>query len=193
MNHVFSKFSPSITKLIRHDHTRVVAVWHKYDPSASPEQKRALFETIAAQLEIHAQLEEEILYPALREAAPEIEAVKKAQPEHDEMRRVIAELRELEPQDMPFDLKLGELMRDVLHHVADEETVMLPAAEIALKDRLAEMGAQYAKRQMELGGPRAAEMAGNAVRAMPGTAMLMAGGLLAGGYLLKRAFETRRH
>lgn len=197
MNTVLSKLSsslsPSITKLIRHDHTRVTAVWHKYDPAMSGEQKRALFETIAAQLEIHAQLEEEILYPALREAAPENEAVKKAKPEHDEMRRVIGELRELDPGDTPFDLKLNELMRDVLHHVAEEETVMLPAAEIALKDRLDEMGAQFAKRQMELGGPRAAEIAGNAVRAMPGTAMLMAGGLLAGGYLIKRAFETRRH
>jgi hypothetical protein len=84
-------------------------------------------------------------------------------------------------------------MRDVMHHVADEETVMLPAAEIALKDQLAELGAQYTKRQLELAGPRAGEIGSSLVRGMPGTAMLMAGGLLAGGYLLKRAFETRRH
>jgi hypothetical protein len=83
-------------------------------------------------------------------------------------------------------------MRDVLHHVADEETVLLPAAELLLKDRLSELGAQMTKRRLELAGPRAAEIAGNTVRAMPAGAMLMAGGLLAGGYLLKRAFDQRR-
>ena len=144
-------------------------------------------------LEIHAQLEEEILYPKLREAAPDNEAVRKAQSEHDEMKRLIGELRGMEAGDAQFDLKLNELMRDVMHHVADEETVMLPVAEIALKEQLAELGAQYTKRQLELAGPRAAEIGSNLVRGMPGTAMLMAGGLLAGGYLLKRAFEGRRH
>jgi hemerythrin superfamily protein len=193
MNPSLTKLSPSITKLIRHDHTRVLGTFHKISLDTPAPQKQALFETIAALLEIHAQLEEEILYPKLREVAPDNEAVRKAQPEHDEMKRLVGELRGLEAGDEAFDLKLNELMRDVMHHVADEETVMLPAAEIALKDQLAELGAQYTKRQLELAGPRAGEIGSSLVRGMPGTAMLMAGGLLAGGYLLKRAFETRRH
>ena len=51
--------------------------------------------------------------------------------------------------------KFMQLMRIVLHHVADEETVLLPAAETLLKDELGELGASMAKRKMQLLRPHA--------------------------------------
>jgi len=193
MNTVLSKLSPSITKMIRMDHTHALTTFHKYEVDTSPARKQAIVNTVCLALEIHAQLEEEIFYPALQAVAADNQVLHKALPEHAEMKRLIAELREMSPEDAEYDLRVNELMRDVMHHVADEETVLLPAAELLLKDRLSELGAQMTKRRFELAGPHAAEIAGNTARAMPAGTMLMAGGLLAGGYLLKRAFDHRRH
>ena len=75
----------------------------------------------ACALEIHAQLEEEIFYPALR-AIADTEFVEKSVPEHDQMRRLITQLRNLEPADASYDETFFELMNIVMHHVADEET-----------------------------------------------------------------------
>nr|WP_297350374.1 hemerythrin domain-containing protein [uncultured Caldimonas sp.] len=194
MNTVVDKLSPRATKMIRMDHTHVMSNFHKYEADASPEKKRAIVNVICLGLEIHAQLEEEIFYPALAEVTTDDEVLARAKPEHDEMRRLIDELRSMEPTDEDYDSKVYELMRDVIHHVADEETMLLPAAELLLKDRLAELGAQMTRRRMELAGPRAGEIALNQARAMPAATMLMAaGGLLAGGYLLKQALGTRHH
>lgn len=189
------QLSPSITKMIRMDHTHATALFHKYQTDLPAERKKAIVESACLAVEIHAQLEEEIFYPALREVARDNEALQKAEPEHAEVKRLIATLRAMEPTDPEYDLRFQEMARDVLHHVADEETVLLPAAELLLKERLGELGAQMTKRRIELAGPRLGEIAGNQMRAMPGATMLMAGGLLAGGLLLGKALGggQRRH
>lgn len=192
-NPLTNHLAPSATKLIRLDHTHAITLFHRYESDAAPQRKKAIVESACLALEIHAQLEEEFFYPALREVAADNEALQKAEPQHAEMKRLIGTLREMQPTDPEYDLRFRELMRDVLHHVADEESLLLPAAELLLKDRLAELGAQMTKRRFELAGPRLGEIAGHTVRAMPGATMLMAGGLLAGGLLLKKAFEHRRH
>lgn len=193
MSTMLSRIAPDITNLIRHDHTEVSAVFHKYELGTPAAQKKALVNTIGALLEIHATLEEQIFYPALREVDPQSRALQDALPQHQEMKRLVQILREMEPGDRDYDLKVNDLMRDVLHHVADEETVLLPAAEIALKDRLGELGAQWTRGRVKMMSERAGELASNATRAMPKGTVLLAGGMLAGGYLLKRAFEHRRH
>lgn len=191
---VLGKFSPSVTKMIRMDHSHVLVTFHKYTADAAPDRKKAIVASASLALEIHAQLEEEIFYPALADATGENEVLLKAKPEHDEMRRLIAELRAMEPGDAQYDARFMQLMREVIHHVADEETVLLPAAEAALgAERLSEMGAQMARRRMQLAGPRMGEMAMNQVRAMPASTMLVAGGLLAGAWLLGRGMQPRRH
>ncbi|MFZ5520060.1 MAG: hemerythrin domain-containing protein [Pseudomonadota bacterium] len=193
MNSLLTQLSPSITKMIRMDHSHVMTVFHRYKPDLAPQTKEALVNTVSLALEIHAQLEEEIFYPALRAATNNDTVLAKSVPEHDEMRRLIGELRDMSPEDEAYDETFMSLMREVIHHVADEETTLLPEAERVLADQLSELGAQMTKRRMELAAPRAGEIATNTVRAMPTTTLLMAaGGMLAGGYLLKRAFGEKR-
>jgi iron-sulfur cluster repair protein YtfE (RIC family) len=184
-----AKLSPSVTKMIRLDHTHVLSTWHGYEAGIAPWRKKAIAEVICLALEIHAQLEEEIFYPALQAAAPDDETLAKARPEHDEMRRLIAKLRGLEPADAQYDATLHELMRDVMHHVADEETVLLPLAERLLADRLGELGARMTKRRLALIAPHTGELAVNHARAMPVATGLLAAGALATGYLLRKSFE----
>lgn len=189
MDNLLSKVTPTATNMIRMDHTHVMATFHKYEKDTPPRIKQALVDTICMALEIHAQLEEEIFYPALQAVATGNDVIDKSKPEHDEMRRIIAELRTMQPSDLAYDDRVMELMRDVIHHVADEETVLLPEAERLLGDRLAEMGVEMTKRRFQLAGPRAGELAANTVKAMSTTTMMLAaGGLLAGSYVLKRAF-----
>jgi len=185
MTEILSKISPNATNVIRMDHTHVLAVFHQYKATTSPSRKKALVNTACTALEIHAELEEEIFYPALR-AVTENETIRKSVPEHDEMRRLIAALRGMEPEDPAYDDTFMALMRDVIHHVADEETVLLPDAERMLADRLDELGAAMTRRRMQLLGPRVPDVAVNLARALPGVTMALAGVLLLGAWAVAR-------
>lgn len=158
--------APYATNMIRLDHTHVVATFHQYRTTDHPRVKRGLVDQVCLALEVHAQLEEEIFYPALRAVAGDEEAMQKSVPEHDEMKRLIGRLRGMAPEDPAFDDTFMELLRDVLHHVADEETLLLPLAERRLHDRLGELGLAMTKRRMELLVPRTGELASAMARSM---------------------------
>jgi hemerythrin superfamily protein len=186
MNTLLSRLSPGITDMIRMDHSHVITTFHQYDANASPRVKRGLVDSVCVALEIHAQLEEEIFYPALR-AVAETDMVKKSVPEHDEMRRLISQVRKLKPGDPGYDETFWQLMNTVMHHAADEETLLLPAAERVLADQLGELGARMTRRRLQLAAPRSGEIAGGMVRSMgTGTIVAGAGALLACSYLLSR-------
>jgi hemerythrin superfamily protein len=189
---LFTSLSPSITTLIRMDHTHVLATFHKYNIHDEPETKQRLVKAACIALEIHAQLEEEIFYPAMRGGPVDTALVEKSVPEHNEMKRLIEELRGMEATDPAYDQTFMELMRDVMHHVADEETTLLPDAERLIPARLSKLGAQMNKRRLELLKPHAGDLTVDAARGMPKTTMLLAASaVLAGGYVVRRAM--RRH
>jgi hypothetical protein len=194
MPSIAGKLSPTATNMIRMDHTHVMATFHQYEIDSSPRTKQGLVNTICLALEIHAQLEEEIFYPALRAMDSSNPAIQKSVPEHNEMKRLIAKLRGMRPTEAGYDDTLFELIRDVMHHVADEETILLPEAERLMGDRLGDLGAQMLKRRLELAAPRGGEIATNMLRGMPkSTMMLAAGALMAGTYLMKRNGNHTRH
>lgn len=186
MTNIVSRLFPTATNMIRLDHTHVLSTFHQYKASAPARVKKGLVNTICTALEIHAQLEEEIFYPEMRKVS-EDERITKALEEHSEMRRLISLLRTMEPEAHDYDDTLSALMRDVMHHVADEETILLPAAEKLLVDRLGELGAQMTKRRLQLAGPRTGEIALDMGRAASGnTAAIAMVGLAAAGLLLAR-------
>lgn len=190
MNAIVRTLSPNATDMIRADHTRVLALFHKYDLRAQPKAKLGLASSICLALEIHAQIEEEIFYPAIR--GVDASVVDKNIPEHDEIRAMISTLRGLDPATPHFDQTFLQLMRKVMHHVADEETTLLPDAERLLAERLASLGAEMTRRRFQLSAPRAGEIAVNTARAMPkNTALVAAGAVLAGVYMFRHAFRRR--
>ena len=186
MNQLLSRLSPSITNMIRMDHTHVLTTFHQYEVDTPLRVKKGLVDTVCVALEIHSQLEEEIFYPALR-AVADTEFLGKSVPEHDQMRRLITQLRNLEPAHATYDETFFGLMNHVMHHVADEETLLLPAAERALTDRLGELGALMTKRRLQLAASRSGEIAGGMARSVGTGGLVMgAGALLACSYLLSR-------
>jgi hemerythrin superfamily protein len=186
MNQLLSQLSPTVTNMIRMDHTHVLTTFHQFEADSSPRVKKGLVDSVCVALEIHTQLEEEIFYPALR-TVTDTEAANKSVPEHDEVRRLIAQLRKLAPGDTAYDESFYRLMNSVIHHVADEETLLLPAAERMLADQLHELGARMSTRRLQLAAPRGGEIAGSMARSLgTGTLVAGAGALLAFSYMLSR-------
>ncbi|MGQ0749179.1 MAG: hemerythrin domain-containing protein [Betaproteobacteria bacterium] len=187
----------SATTLIRDDHARVLSDFHGYRLDFSPIAKRALADNICLELELHAQLEEEIVYPAMRFVDPAL--VDKGVPEHDEMRRLIALLRATPPASPEYDVKFMELMCSVMHHVADEETALLPAAERLLREQLPELGAVMEQRRQQLAPPAMAAPSRRSGRSLTrrlarGVVLVPLGGLMAAyavGHGIRRAISPR--
>jgi hypothetical protein len=195
MNAATDRISPSITTMIRMDHSYVLSLFHRYKPDTAPGKKRALVTNACLAIQVHAQLEEEIFYPALRELISGDEVLEKSVPEHEQMRQLIGDLRQLTADDSPLtqscDDKFMDLMRLVMHHVADEETRLLPVAERQLRDRLGAMGMEMTRRRIELMRPHAAEFTASTVRSFPvgaatGAALMTAGAVAIGAMLFGR-------
>jgi len=136
--------------MIRIDHTHVMAAIHRYHADTSWPRKRAIVELVRTALEIPAQLEEEPFYPTLGEAMPGDQPLTKSLPEHEKLREDIAKLRSMGPEDAAYDALFMQLMREVMHHVVDEETVLLPTAERALALQLSDLGMRMTKRRIQL-------------------------------------------
>ena len=194
MTFIPNRMYPGPIGMIRADHSHVLVTFHQYDLDTRPGVKQGLVGTICTALEIHAELEEEIFYPAVR-AVSDNEVLKKSVPEHVEMRRLIGRLRAMEPTEPHYDELFLELMRDVIHHVADEESVVLPEAQRLLsQDRLDELGAQMTQRRIDLTVPRTGEIAVSLARSAPAsTVVLGIGALVAGAWILSRFGENHRH
>lgn len=193
MNMSMSRMSPSITDMIRMDHTHVFAVFHRFRSNTSAARKSALVRNACLAIEVHAQLEEEIFYPALRQAAGNDPVLDRSGPEHNEMRDLIGQLRQMSPDDAGYDRTFHALMRTVIHHVADEESVLLPEAERAMGPRLHELGAQMTRRRMELIRPNMGELAATSVQSFPVMSLLAAtSALMLGSLFFRRGSNHRK-
>jgi hemerythrin superfamily protein len=168
------KAGPSATDLIRADHARVLAAFHRYKADSSPARKKAIVGVVCTSLLAHARMEEEIFYPAMRAAGSTL--LGDLESEHQEMKSAIATLSGMDARDPQYDAAFMELMRDVIHHVADEETMLLASAESVLGGEINVLGARMMKRRTELMAPRA----------MPGAALGVLAGVLLAGWTLRR-------
>lgn len=195
MSEALDSMTPDITRMIRLDHAHVLAAFRRYRSRMSEARKKALVENVCLGLEVHAQLEEEIFYPAMRQIAAAGEILDKSVPEHEEMRSLIRSMRGMYPLDTAYDETFKKLIRAVLHHVADEETVLLPLAEELMPDELGHLGRLMTQRRIELLRPHAAEAAATTIRTFPIGAAAAAAGVLAAGWLLVRGLTggSRTH
>jgi hemerythrin superfamily protein len=186
LDELLDRVTPDITRMIRLDHAHVLAAFRRFRAFLPPDRKRALVENVCLALTIHATLEEEIFYPAMRGVPGTAEVLEKSAPEHEEMRALIHTLRSMDPLDASYDLTFKKLIRNVLHHVADEETILLPLAEERLADELGRLGREMTRRRIALLRPHAREVVTTTARTFPvGTAAVaVAAGTL--GWLLLR-------
>jgi hypothetical protein len=183
--------SPEITTMIRLDHTHVLAAFRRYRSHLSSARKQALVANACLGLELHAQLEEEIFYPALCAQGSDTWGIDERTGEHNQMRSLIQRLRQMSPHDVNYDGVFCELIRTALHHVADEETTLLPLAEVRLKEQLRELGWKMTVRRFELLKPRMGEAARTTFMTFPVLTGATVAALCMAAWLLFRS-ATRR-
>ena len=139
--------------LLTADHKSVKQLFNQFDAlkesTDSDGQKADLVESICVALTIHAQIEEEIFYPAVRKAIDDDDLMDEADVEHVEVKALIAQLETMEPGDDHYDAKVTVLGEDIDHHVKEEEGEMFPKARKADIDGVA-LGKRMASRKTEL-------------------------------------------
>lgn len=114
----------AIVKLLKEDHKRAKAAFkafEKMDPHEDPEGVQALVEQTCAELEVHATLEEQLFYPAAREAIKEEDLIEEAEVEHMTFKMLLEQLKSLEVEDEKYAATFKVLGEYVQHHVKEEE------------------------------------------------------------------------
>jgi hemerythrin superfamily protein len=142
------KLPPDATALLMQDHAEVKAMFRQYEMEEDKSIKAALATKICVALTAHAQIEEEIFYPAAGEALEDDGLVNEAIEEHDEMKKKVAEIVQSIAAGKETDGAIKELMRIVEHHVQEEETQMFPDMRQVDVD-LVELGRRLAARRIE--------------------------------------------
>jgi hemerythrin superfamily protein len=133
--------------LLETDHRSVDQAFRRYEEAAitdSPAAKAAPVERIVRELSVHAAIEEQILYPAVRRDLPGgAEMADEALQEHQEAKEVLRRIERMDPGDPYFDPSMRQLIQDVRHHVQEEEGEMFPKLRASLpSQQLRELGAR---------------------------------------------------
>ena len=138
--------------ILTNDHANVRKLFQQYESlkeSGSTEEKVALAAMIAAELTAHAEAEEDIFYPAVRDAIDDEDVLDEAQVEHASARDLIEQLGDMEGDDPLYDATVKVLSEYVQHHVEEEEGQMFPKAREADLDLVA-LGAEIEARKEEI-------------------------------------------
>lgn len=120
------KVPPDATTLLMQDHAEVRALFRQYETETDDVTKAVLATEISVALTVHAQIEEDVFYPAAGAALEDDDLVNEAVDEHNEMKTKIAEIVRSAAAAKSLDTTVTELMRIVEHHVMEEETEMFP-------------------------------------------------------------------
>ncbi|MPZ46800.1 MAG: hemerythrin domain-containing protein [Betaproteobacteria bacterium] len=144
-----AKTDDAIT-LLTADHDKVKKLFKSFESSGSnADKKEALAAEICTELTVHATIEEEIFYPAAREALEEQDLLDEAEVEHATAKDLIAQLEDMTPGDELYDAKVTVLGEYIDHHVKEEQEELFPKMRKAKLD-LNALGAQMKARKEEL-------------------------------------------
>src|SRR6185312_4024087 len=143
-------------KLLKQDHRAVAKALEEFE-SAEHEEKQAIAQRICKMLTVHTQLEEELLYPAARDALRSENAhlVAEAHVEHESVKDLIRQIEQREEVDEEYEAKVRVMGEYVKHHVSEEETELFPKLERSSLD-LDALGERLEERKTELTGGQAA-------------------------------------
>lgn len=141
------------TLLLTRDHAEVHKLFKQYEKLATAEadasDRQALAEEICMKLTVHATSEEEIFYPAARQAGLESDLLDEAAVEHASAKDLIAQIRAMKPDEDLYDAKLKVLGEYIDHHVKEEEEEMFPKCRKSAMD-LAGLATQLDERKAAL-------------------------------------------
>ncbi len=130
-------------ELLMEQHKEVDALIAKLEKAEDSDTKQELFDELADKVAAHATIEEKLFYPAVNAKRTE-ELLAESVEEHLAIKRVIADLLEMDPDDAQFDAKISVMKEQLEHHAHDEEEgELFPKVRKALdKDTLEALGGE---------------------------------------------------
>jgi hypothetical protein len=150
-----SKGGQDAIALLIEDHKKVQAMFKAFEKlkedEASDEEKAEIVQQTCQELTVHAEIEEEIFYPAARNALDEEDAdlLDEAEVEHASAKDLIEQLEVMEPGDELYDAKFTVLGEYINHHIKEEQDELFPKVRKTDLD-IQELGADLAERKQEL-------------------------------------------
>lgn len=147
--------------LLDADHRAVKKMFKEYEELTNSrgrtvaQKKLELAQRICHELTVHAQIEEEIFYPALRAVLKDTDLLAEAEVEHQSAKDLIAQIESMEMPDEMFDAKVTVLGEYIDHHVKEERNEIFPKARAARKLDLFAMRDELEARKEELMGAMA--------------------------------------
>ena len=137
--------------LLTADHKKAKDLFEQFEglSDRSKVNKKKIADQICMELTVHAQVEEEIFYPAVRKPIKDDDLMDEAVVEHASAKELIAQISEMDPGDDLYDAKVKVLSEQIDHHVEEEEGEMFPKVRKSGVD-LDALGQQMAARKEEL-------------------------------------------
>ncbi|MEU6879464.1 hemerythrin domain-containing protein [Streptomyces sp. NPDC046712] len=139
--------------LLREDHKTVEKLFKRFEKTGDDDHsdRREIADQVIEELTVHAWIEEQIFYPAAREAAPDTkDHILESIEEHHAVVWMLSELKGMDPADERFKAKMTVLMEHVRHHVDEEEKDWFPEVRKAMgRNRLVELGEQLGTAKSE--------------------------------------------
>jgi hemerythrin-like domain-containing protein len=142
--------------LLDTDHKAVKRMFKEYEEltesraRSAMQKKKELAQQICMELTVHAQIEEEIFYPAVREAVKDTDMIAEAAVEHQTAKDLIAQIQGMGEPDEMFDAKVKVLGEYIDHHIKEERNEIFPKARSARKLDLMSMREELESRKEEL-------------------------------------------
>ena len=143
--------SKDATALLKADHKLVAGLFEDFEKTHSDQRKMDIVAQICKELTVHAQIEEEIFYPAVKAALKDHELVPEATVEHAAVKDLVAAVEGKAPFGEMYDAKVKVMGEFVKHHVKEEEKQMFAQVRKTKLD-LKALGEQMAARKQELMG-----------------------------------------
>ncbi len=139
--------------LLDDEHIAVKKLFQEFNKLAEndgpADERKAIADKICTELTIHAQIEEDIFYPAMRSAQSDEDMMDEADVEHASAKDLIAQISSMEADESHFNAKVKVLGEMIDHHVGEERESMFPKAR-ATKLDLVDLAAKLAERRSEL-------------------------------------------
>ncbi|MGH8728335.1 MAG: hemerythrin domain-containing protein [Burkholderiales bacterium] len=118
-------------QLLKEDHQEVDKLFKQFESAKDETDKQKILRKVCEELIVHARIEEDLFYPAVRQVLDAKDVMDEAEVEHQSLKQLIAELGAMQPKDDLYDAKVMVLSEYVKHHVKEEQDEMFPKVEKA--------------------------------------------------------------
>jgi hemerythrin-like domain-containing protein len=130
----------NVFDILKEDHKKVAGIFEKLEPTTerAVKTREDLFARLKTELDVHALVEEKVLYPALEQIEETRDMALEGFEEHRIVKQLLAEMDDMSKGSEEWTAKLTVLKENVEHHVEEEENEMFKKARAALNKELIE-------------------------------------------------------